>query len=78
MRPIIDPPWRSLNLFLNGNKKENKKMEDSYKEVYFNEYCKTCAHFDLKENQDPCHECLGEPVNLYSHKPVKWEKKESK
>lgn len=53
-------------------------MEDSYKEVYFNEYCKTCAHFDLKETDDPCDECLAETVNLYSHKPVKWEKKESK
>ena len=41
-----------------------------YKEVYFNIYCKTCKYYGLDENQDPCNECLGEPMNLYSHKPV--------
>lgn len=48
-------------------------MEDSYKEVYFGEYCKTCKHKDLKESESPCSECLAEPTNLYSHKPVKYE-----
>lgn len=51
-------------------------MEDTYKEVYFNEYCKTCKHEKLSEQDDPCFECLNEPVNLYSHKPVNWEEKE--
>ena len=50
-------------------------MEDTYKEVYFVEYCKTCKHKDLKEGDDPRCECLKEPVNLYSHKPVRWEDK---
>ena len=50
-------------------------MEDTYKEVYFGEYCKTCRYKDLKEDDDPCRECLKEPVNLYSHKPVRWEDK---
>lgn len=50
-------------------------MEDLYKAVYFDKYCQTCVHFDLKETDDPCDECLSEPVNLYSHKPVKWEEK---
>ena len=50
-------------------------QEDTYKEVYFGEYCKTCKHKDLKEDDDPCFECLKEPVNLYSHKPVRWEDK---
>lgn len=50
-------------------------MEDSYKEVYFGTYCKTCQHEALAEDQDPCYDCLAEPVNLYSHKPVKWEEK---
>lgn len=49
-------------------------MEESYKEVYFGEYCKTCKHYEKKEEEDPCHECLNNPVNLYSHKPVNWEK----
>lgn len=50
-------------------------MEENYKEVYFNEYCKTCEHDNLSETEDPCDECLNNPVNLYSHKPVKWKEK---
>lgn len=48
-------------------------MEDSYKEVYFDQYCKKCKHYDIPEDEDPCDECLCESVNLYSHKPVKFE-----
>lgn len=51
-------------------------MEDIYKEVDFAKYCKTCDHSDLSETEDPCFECLDNPVNLYSHKPVNWEGKE--
>lgn len=50
-------------------------MEDSYKEVYFDEYCKTCANEKKKEDEEPCDECLSEPVNLDSHKPVRWKEK---
>lgn len=49
--------------------------DHEYKEVYFNQYCKTCKHKDVKDTDDPCNECLDEPINLYSHKPVKYEKK---
>lgn len=49
-------------------------MEYNYKEVRFDRYCKTCKNFTKGENQKPCDECLCEPVNLHSHKPVKWEK----
>ena len=49
--------------------------EEFLKEVFFNEYCKTCKHFNKKENQEPCDRCLEECVNVYSHKPVKWEEK---
>ncbi len=45
-------------------------MEDIYKEVYFGEYCKYCKYWEKKENEEPCDECLGNPVNLYSHKPM--------
>lgn len=50
-------------------------MEDIYKEVYFDQYCKTCKYEKTKEEDDPCDECMSEPVNLFSHKPVKWTKK---
>lgn len=42
------------------------------KEVYFDKYCSHCEYKDLKEYKDPCHECLSNPVNLYSHKPLKF------
>lgn len=50
-------------------------MDDGCKEVYFGEYCKTCKHFDKNDNQEPCDQCLEEPMNLHSHKPIKWEEK---
>lgn len=51
-------------------------MEDVYKEVYFDQYCKTCKHKDKEENEDPCFDCLAEPANVYSHKPVRYESAE--
>lgn len=50
-------------------------MEETYKEVYFGEYCKTCKHVDKKETDEPCDDCLNEPVNTYSHRPICWEEK---
>ena len=49
-----------------------------YKEVYFHEYCKTCKHKELKEYEEPCDECLSEAINLSTHRPVRYEKKEKK
>ena len=51
-------------------------MDENYKEVYFDKYCKTCKHEKLEEKFDPCNECLSEPVNTGSHVPVNWEDKE--
>lgn len=50
-------------------------MENNYKEVYFDTYCKTCKNEKIGEDKDPCDECLNEPVNVDSHKPVRWEEK---
>lgn len=50
-------------------------MEEIYKEVYFDKYCETCEYKKLKEEEEPCRECLDNPVNLYSHKPTKWKEK---
>ena len=47
--------------------------EELYKEVYFHEYCKKCKHVQVKDTDEPCNECLENPTNLYSHKPVNWE-----
>ena len=40
-------------------------MEDIYKEVYFNKYCETCD------------DCLAEPMNAESEKPVYWKEKKN-
>ena len=46
---------------------------DDKKEVYFYQYCKSCKYFKIKETKEPCNECLDNPVNEYSHKPVNYE-----
>ena len=50
-------------------------MEGNLKEVYFDVFCKTCKHKDVKEHKEPCCECLAEAANVDSHRPVKWEEK---
>ncbi len=45
----------------------------NHKEVLFDKYCDKCKHVDKKENESPCDECLSEPTNLHSEKPVKYE-----
>ena len=49
--------------------------EDTYKEVYFDQYCKTCENYETLEEKEPCCSCLSEPTNLYSHKPVRYKEK---
>lgn len=50
-------------------------MYDSLKEVYFDKYCKDCKWFKTDESEDPCDDCLTQPVNVDSHKPVNYEPK---
>ena len=45
------------------------------KEVYFDQYCKTCKYCELKEVKDPCNDCLTEPSNINSNKPVNYKNK---
>lgn len=47
-------------------------MEEIYKEVDFNKYCKTCEYKETEEKCDPCNDCLAEPMNADSEKPVYW------
>lgn len=42
------------------------------KEVYFDQYCKSCKHHGLEESKDPCNDCLAEPSNTNSHKPMNY------
>lgn len=40
------------------------------KEVRYDIYCKKCKYKDNPENTDPCWDCLTNPVNWHSKKPV--------
>jgi len=51
-------------------------MEGRTKEVYFDEYCEDCKYADLTEDKDPCNDCLAQPYNEYSHKPVYFEEED--
>ena len=50
-------------------------MQTETKEVYFSVYCQICKNQATLETEDPCNECLTEPVNIESHKPVNFEEK---
>lgn len=51
-------------------------MENEYKIVEFEKYCKTCKHKKVKDVKDPCNDCLDNPVNANSKKPVNYEEEE--
>lgn len=44
--------------------------------VEFDKFCKTCKHKELNEKFDPCHECLCNPINTGSIKPMRYEEDE--
>ena len=47
-------------------------MDDQEKIVFFCVYCPQCRFWDTDGGEDPCNECLTYPVNVNSHKPVKF------
>jgi len=47
--------------------------EHEYQYVHFDVYCNLCKHKMTLEIKEPCNECLDNPTNLYSHKPVNFE-----
>lgn len=51
-------------------------MIQELREVRFDIYCKTCASEKVKETDDPCNECLSNPSNFNSEKPVNWKEKD--
>lgn len=53
-------------------------MEFTEKIVDFKKYCETCKHKDIKEIEDSCNECLDNPTNTHSKKPINYEEKENK
>lgn len=48
------------------------------KEVLFDKYCPTCAHWEKAPADDPCWDCLNQGWNYDSHMPTKYEAAEEK
>lgn len=46
------------------------------KEVFFFEYCPKCVNNTKPESCDECSECLSNPSNTNSHKPVNFKEKQ--
>lgn len=46
--------------------------EQHTKEVMYKDYCPKCIHKDVDEVEDPCNECLEQPFNWDSQKPIKF------
>lgn len=53
-------------------------MSPRDKIVDFKKYCETCKYKDLDEVKDPCNDCLDNPANEDSHKPLYWEQADKK
>ena len=52
-------------------------MEENLKEVPYDLYSPTCLYQNNAEHEEPCHDCLNEPIRYFSHKPYRWKGKES-
>lgn len=50
-------------------------MDEGFREVLYYKYCKNCKHEKVKDNEEPCEECLSEPARLHSERPVNFEEK---
>lgn len=53
-------------------------MVNREKIVEFEKYCDTCEHKNVEQHKDPCHECLSNPSNIDSRKPINYKRKEKK
>lgn len=53
-------------------------METHTKEVYYDQYCKSCEYKDRDEEDDICHRCLEQPYNYDSHKPIEYKSSTTK
>lgn len=46
------------------------------KEVDYSTYCETCAFRNLSESEDPCWDCLSQPINEGTRKPTRYKEDE--
>ena len=50
-------------------------MIDDLKIVEYDKFCQNCKYKKTTANDEPCEECLSNPVNINTHKPVNYEEK---
>lgn len=48
-------------------------MTDNVKLADFHKWCRLCKYHDKAEEDDPCWDCLAQPVNYNTTKPDKFE-----
>lgn len=53
-------------------------VTNEQKFVDFHGHCTWCKYTKVREEDEPCRECLATPVNAYSSRPKFFEKKEKK
>lgn len=49
--------------------------EQKQKMVFYDEYCPKCKNWKTDEVKDPCNECMDQPFNYDSHKPINFQEK---
>ena len=58
--------------------KVNKLDKTGMKFVDFEKYCKKCEYNNTAESDVPCWECLEQPVNYHSEKPIHFKERDEK
>lgn len=48
-------------------------MTKGFKKLVEYEKCKTCKHWLVNEQEEPCDECLSTPARDVSHTPIHYE-----
>ena len=51
-------------------------MDIFNKIVQFDKYCEKCIHYDKDQSEFPCDDCLSNPTNINSNKPIYFKEKE--
>lgn len=50
-------------------------ISEDQREVRFDLYCEKCAHKGVDDVKEPCNECLDNPMNVHTDRPIKYEEK---
>lgn len=53
-------------------------VDSNLREVSYEKYCGNCKYSDCPESADPCFECLDNPLNYYTDRPVNYKGRSDK